>query len=111
MLEKALAPGNHWKDAYRVVEDNARNLIAALPPWEKLNTAQLVATLYIGTDDFTRQRVFSALKALASHGLADYWEAGPPETVTRFGKEITRRPKLWRAPPPKTCPHCGGRLI
>lgn len=110
IMEGALAPGVHWKDAYKVVEDSTRNLLMALVPGEKLTTAQLVATLYNGNDDFTRQRIFSALKALASHGLADCWEPGFAQEGTRFGKKATITPKHWRAPPAKTCPNCNWRL-
>lgn len=103
IMEGAMASDIHWKTAYKTVEDATRNLFTALPPGTRLTTKALAAELYKGANDFTIQRIFSALKANASHGLAEYWEPG--EVRKAFGKPGSG--KIWRAP---TAPLKGSTL-
>lgn len=106
--EAHLASDVHWKEAYAYVGERARTYL--LGQASTLTTTALATALYDGPDDFTTQRVFQALQALGAHALHDCWQPGEPVTARRFGKVTTIRPKVWRSPPAKTCPHCGGNL-
>lgn len=108
-IDEALGPGVHWKDAYRTVEFMVRAVLDNAPAGVNFPTAGLVAHLYDGDNEFTRQRIFKGLKACAAHGLVAYWTPGPAESWGNLG---TRRPKQWHRPTtaPRVCPHCGGML-
>lgn len=109
IMEQSMAASVHWKAAYQVIEDSARNFLLAAPPGKTYSTKELVAGLYNGNDHFTTQRIFAALKALAAHGLKDCWEPGPA-LPSRFGRAAGFS-KYWKAPPEgKRCPHCHGVL-
>jgi hypothetical protein len=100
--EATLAPSIHWREAYAAVEAEVRAVLLGLPEGKEVTTAMLVIRLYDGQNHQTKERLFSALKALAVHGLRDCWKAdGAGRTVAR---------KLWFKPPVKSCRHCGGAL-
>lgn len=105
-IEKALAPGVHWKDAYKFVGDAAMAVLVALPPDARLETIDLVEAIYPGERPDIDERIFRALKALAAYQLKDCWEHGPRKE--RFGKSVAA--KFWKKPIIKACPHCGGAL-
>ncbi len=104
--EAHLDAGVHWKEAYRYVTERARTFLLGMPGGSAVNTKALAFALYDGPNEFTTERLFQALKAQAAHDLHDCWQPGEP--VMRMGKQV--RPKVWRAPKAKTCPHCGGVL-
>lgn len=113
-----------WQDAYAFVEQEARSYLAGFPPERRIATEQLVESLFSeklarGPAAYVRQRIFKALAALATRGLADCVRRGV-EKQNRMGQTI--RPWTWGAPQvefnpeyevPRTvkaCPHCGGQL-
>lgn len=108
IMEQSMAASVHWKAAYQVIEDSARNFLLAAPPGKTYTTKELVAGLYNGNDHFTTQRIFAALKALAAHGLKDCWSPGQAAKVS-FGRTPGAQ-KIWAAPAVKRCPHCNGVL-
>lgn len=75
-----------------------------------LSTNELVEALYPeeqARGDHQRKRLYDVLRYLAELGdLRDWWFAGPP----RMWRGKPCRPKMWCAPKPKCCPHCGGEL-
>lgn len=107
-----LAPDRKWQDAYAGVEEEVKAFIETQV--SPLTTADLVERLYPeaaarGEGITARKRIYSALEALAKHGLKDYWEPGEARPL-KHNKSKLVTPKLWRAPPVKLCPHCGGML-
>lgn len=98
----ALAPVHDWRIAYPWVEAKAR---AILDPWLGfMTTTELANRIYDpeqAHDPKVRKRVFQALKALETHGLATYLTMGEPERVG--GVENGRR-RLWHAPRIGTTP-------
>lgn len=111
----ALAPEKEWRTAYPFIEAAAKAILENLtPPHLVLSTTQLADEIYSPAqahDTRVRKRVFQALKALATRGLAPYITLGEPEQIA--GMESGRR-KLWHAPSAvpkhKTCHVCGGPL-
>lgn len=108
--EAHMAPGVHWKEAYAYLGERTRTYLMTLPANKNVGTTNLATALYDGTDHFTQQRIFSGLKALAAHQLADCWSPGQPIISRIYGRDVMRTPKAWHAPKDKTCPHCGGKL-
>lgn len=109
IMEDILRASTHWKYAYDFIEQSTRNFLTqAAPPGATYGTKELVGALYAGDDAFIRQRIFAALKALASHGLKDCWSPGQAAKVS-FGRTPGAQ-KIWAAPAAKRCPHCQGVL-
>lgn len=114
--DEALAPEKQWQAAYGFVEERVKHLFDELQNPRHFATDELVEFLYPGdwargAGITARKRIYTALRALAKHGLADYCEPGPQRKLKHTGKLVT--PLIWRAPPPaepKLCPHCGGVL-
>lgn len=106
--EAELAEGIHWREAYAFVATRAKTLLLSIPG--HISTNALVSALYTGNDHYTRQRVYKALGAQATHSLAGWWQDGHPEVRRVMGRDQTVTPRIWRAPPAKKCPHCGGEL-
>ena len=104
LWETALAPEEPWQTAYAFVGEQARLYLINLPAGEEIGTSDFVKLLYEGSDRYTQQRVFKALKALAAHQLADCWTR-----AMRNGKRDGVY-KMWHRPQAKKCPHCGGLL-
>ncbi len=96
------AMGLEWQTAYPIVEAMAKFILGHMVPGaERISTAQLAESIYPTTGAFmcdVRKRVFKALEACASRGLAPYVELGPLEQI---GLTNGRR-KLWG--PPQTTP-------
>lgn len=109
-----LAPAVTWQDAYAAVEEQVRLLLSryAYQRPEGATTAEVVEALYPFGDTRgleglkARARIFKALAALATRGLADCATRGDPVT-NKMGKTV--RPWRWHAPDPnvvKSCPTC-----
>jgi len=103
----ALRPENDWRTAYAFVELEAKNLL--LIASGTYTTTELADAIYSPAeahDPKVRKRVFQALKALATRGLANYVTLQEPQEGA-FG---TTRRKLWHAPraitPAQCCPTC-----
>lgn len=104
--EAILAPFNPARECYGILKVAVVTYLEQHRGAPPLSTIDLVEAIYSGENDQTDQRIFSGLKAMAFVELRDYWDHGPEKTY--MGR--TMKPKLWRAPPAKTCPHCGGVL-
>lgn len=110
-----------WQEAYKAVEMAARDKLAGIE--RTLTTNELVEELY--PEQFAREagitarkRIYKALAALATRGLADCASRGEPRKL-RHAKKLVR-PWLWHAPTVelnpeavaantvRQCPHCGG---
>lgn len=98
-----LAQGIDWKIAYAEVERHARQiLIASVPTKSTIGTTALCEALFppefVRGDNalYIRRRIFKALQALATRGLADCATQGPP-MKRKFG---TIHPWLWHSPDP-----------
>ncbi|MGH7743722.1 MAG: hypothetical protein ACREQ5_02730 [Candidatus Dormibacteria bacterium] len=107
-----LAPAIPKSDAFPRVVTQAKHILAALGPGERVSTAALVDQLWPAEEVHTefdkraRQRIFDALKQESTRDLAAYNSSG--ETKIIMGKPA--RPRLWHLPEVKRCPHCGGAL-
>lgn len=91
-------------EVYTMMEKAVRAHLATLPCGVQISTAQLVDALY--SRDEERELAFRAIKTMGHGALADCWVAGPLKI--QYGKET--RPKQWRRPEPKACPHCGKEI-
>lgn len=108
-----LAAGVPWQEAYPVVEREARAFLSASPIADGgIRTAELIEHLYPeryarGDGIEVRKRMFKALGALRSRGLADCnTKSETPQKLGRTNRDIY--PPLWHAPKVRpTCPHCG----
>lgn len=122
---EALAEGVAWQKAYAEVEKQARAHLIANPCFDAgCTTEELVEALYpaklaLGDGILARKRIFKALKALATRGLADCASRGPARVLGNRKSGVKIRPWLWHDPTEpndeaegsgKTCPHCGGAL-
>lgn len=97
-----LAPGIHWQKAYADVEAAVKGYLEG--GGDTLSTNELVEALWPeqfarGEGITARRRLYKALLALATHGLADYCERGP-EKKLRHGTRVIQ-PWVWRAPKAK----------
>jgi len=107
----ALAPENDWRTAYPFVEVAARAILdtTGLSSWTTTELADAIYNPNEAHDPKVRKRVFQALKALATRGLASYCSVAPE--VARIGSIENARRKVWHAAraglvsPPK-CPTC-----
>lgn len=112
-----------WQEAYATVEREARHVLDNDPTLDgNLSTAELVERLYSeewarGDGITARKRIFKALRALTTRGLADCCHRGEERRLRHSNKMV--RPWLWHAPTSpnseaqgnaKACPHCGGLL-
>lgn len=119
---KALAPSVPATLASDTVANEARGLFATIDGRALfLSTTELADTLYApeharGEDGtVARKRLFSILRWLAAHTMAEYATPGEPVIRVRFGKKRAERPLVWHAPMNGTtataavrkCPHCG----
>ncbi len=114
----AMAQDVPWQKAYEVVRVQAAALLNhSVVAADGMSTTELVEALWPeryapGAFIFQRRRVFKALMALASRGLAEYCTLGPPK-LNRMRQTV--RPKRWHsrlhsvvaAPLVQRCPHCG----
>lgn len=98
---KQMGPHVPWQAAYAYVERMAKDFLTQ-HTGAHFTTLDLIEGLYDGTNDQTDNRIQAALNALAMHGLRDWFE------TESYAPGRTR--KIWRAPEPKACPHCGGKL-
>lgn len=118
----ALAPSVAWQSAYADVEKQARAHLTANPCIDDgCSTEELVEALYPlrlaqGDGILARRRIYKALAALATRGLADCATRGAPRNLGKT-KNTKIRPWLWHEPREKNpeskgniCPHCGGAL-
>lgn len=113
----ALAPHVGWQAAYGTVE-NAVKLAFASPvlDGQTLSTSALVEALYPeqfarGEGITARKRIYKALAALATRGLAAYATRGPERLLKHTNKLV--RPWLWHSAAPievAKCPHCGKEI-
>lgn len=101
--DEILAPSVPWQDAYAIVEREVRAFILATPAGRVsyLTTDEVVSGLY--PEQFAkkegvtaRKRLYKALAALATKGLADCVTRGEPRRLGNTKKMI--RPWLWHAP-------------
>lgn len=117
---RLLAEAVPWAEAYPAVEREARAhlIITAVDlPFVGISTAELVQALYSeqfakGEGITARKRIYKALAALATRGLADCCTKGEPRPLKHNKKKLVR-PWLWHAPKATEtakCPHCGGIL-
>lgn len=114
-LDKMLAPSVDWRQAYPVVEAEARIVLDVLAPGVELSTTELVDRIYTGTiDPQVRNRIFKALRAASERGLQRYCTRGEPE---RVGSVENARRTLWHAgkvevisPAKSCCEKCGRPL-
>lgn len=124
--DKALSPSVSWQEAYATVGRMARAHLEHNPMLDgDMSTADLVDALYPeewarGEGITARKRIFKALAALATRGLADCCHRGPERKLRHSGKMV--RPWLWHSPreanveaqaansKPIICPHCGGNF-
>lgn len=118
-----LAPDVPWQKAYASVEASARAHLIANPCFDAgCSTEELVEALYpkrfaIGDGILARKRIYKALAALATRGLADCATRGPERNLGHT-KNLKVRPWLWHEPTApndeaqgiRLCPHCGGKL-
>lgn len=109
-----------WQLAYAYVEANVREFLRDQISLA-YSTRELVEAIYPqqfarGDGILARKRIFKALTALATRGLADCCTRGEPK-LNRMKQTI--RPWIWHEPRtpnaeaignPKLCPHCGGAL-
>jgi hypothetical protein len=110
-LDRLLAPAVDWRQAYPVVEIEARIVLDVLAPGVELSITKLVDRIYTGTiDPKVRNRIFKALRAASERGLQRYCTRGEPE---RVGSVENARRTHWHAgkaeiiPPAKSCcPTC-----
>lgn len=107
-----VGPAVTWRDAYALVEEQARLHFRKLGA-ECLSTGAVVEALYpelaargeVGVK--ARARIFKALAALAERGLVDCATRGELR-LNGMGRNV--RPWLWHAPDPnvkRVCPACG----
>ncbi len=115
-----LAQGVDWKIAYAEVEKHAREILTrySYQRPDGVGTTELAEALlpaeFVRGDGtlYIRRRIFKALAALATRGLADC--ATPGETIK--GKFGPKRPWRWHAPTPgyvhapAVCKTCGRPL-
>lgn len=122
---RLLHPDVAWQTAYATVEAQARAHLSANPIFDGrkgISTDELVEALYPealarGDGILARKRIYKALKALTTRGLADCCERGE-ERLLKHSKTRKVRPWLWHEPGQvnaeaagkKFCPHCGGVL-
>lgn len=117
-----LAPEIGWKEAYQHVELTTRAWIINSPrlAHEPISTNELVEAMYpealaIGAGIAARHRIFKALMALATHGLADCCTRGPERK--RAHSNLPIRPWLWHHPKERNieavnkCPQCGQEIF
>lgn len=97
-----LAPDVGWKLAYAEVERVSRIMLTARPvPGDGHTTAEMVELLYPeaqarGDGILARRRIFKALDALATRGLADCAHRGAERKVKHGTRMI--RPWRWHEP-------------
>lgn len=118
--DTTLAPEVPWRQCYPVVEKHAREYLIHIPKDDYMTTAALVEAMYPYEDAAgrtaslqARRRLFSALDALAKHGLSDCFHLAARQKLKlgNYG-----RPKLWHNPgkqpakAPNVCPHCGKEI-
>ena len=113
-LQTALAADNAWQGAYEYAEESVRerlsdpDTVARLHlEQDTLSTNQIVELMWPeqfakGDGITARKRLYKALKALATRGLADCCERGPQVEVVIAGVKRFARPWRWHAP--KTTP-------
>lgn len=121
--DNAMHPTSPWQVAYGEVEREARYTLENDPTLDTdMSTAALVERLYPeewarGKGITARKRIFKALRALTTRGLADCCHRGAERRLRHSNKMV--RPWLWHAPTSpnseaqgnaKACPHCGGLL-
>jgi hypothetical protein len=111
-LQTALAADNDWQGAYAYVEESVRerlsdpDTVARLHlEQDTLSTNQIVELMWPerfakGDGITARKRLYKALKALATRGLADCCERGPQVEVVIAGVKRFARPWRWHAPKP-----------
>lgn len=109
-LQVALAADNGWQSAYAYVEETVRerlsdpDTVARLHlEADTLSTTALVELLWPeqfakGDGITARKRLYKALKALATRGLADCAERGVSEERVIGGVKRFARPWRWHAP-------------
>lgn len=97
-----LQPGTPWRTCYDQVEFHTRLYLKdTLNAGDLISTNTLVEALYParfakGEGITARRRMYKALAALATHGLADCCTKG---VETKFGRSAKMvRPWLWHAP-------------
>lgn len=115
-----LRPDAPWRDAYATVETSVRDYVQrVLNAGDLISTNTLVEALYParfakGEGITARRRMYKALAALATHGLADCCTKGAETKFGRSHKPV--KPWLWHAPRAMgvtlpvqkvCCPHCG----
>lgn len=112
---RLLAEAVPWAEAYPAVEREARAyLVVTTDGGLRCTTGELVEALYPeqfakGDGITARKRIYKALAALATRGLADCCTKGEPRPLKHNKKKLVR-PWLWHAPlakEPNRCPHCG----
>mgnify|MGYP003559721779 FL=1 len=119
-----LAPAVPAIEAYKSVEEAARLHLSMNPLFTEvgITTNELVEALYPealarGDGVLARARIYKALAALATRGLADCATRGQPRKLKHMNKTV--RPWLWHEPGEKNpeaqdgvkrCPHCNGEL-
>lgn len=109
-LQVALATDNDWHSAYAYVEETVRgrlsdpDTVARLHlEQDTLSTTDLVELLWPqqfvqGDGILARKRLYKALKALATRGLADCCERGQQEERVIGGVKRFAHPWRWHAP-------------
>lgn len=106
----ALDPNNSWQKAYETVHHEARGYLTQMPG-PSISTNALVEALFPlmstrGAGAEARDRIYKALKALATHDMKDCATYKDPEML--YGKQIRRT--IWLKPRPK-CEACNGTGI
>lgn len=106
-----LAPHKHWRTAYALVEQEAKEFLETLASGERVTTTALVEILYDETfqQPVIKKRVFKALHALQTRELRDYCTRGEPEKI---GNVENARRTYWHKPTgdavsaKSVCPTC-----
>lgn len=102
---RLLAEAVPWAEAYPAVEREARAYLQISfcgAVMQNMTTGELVEKLYSeqfakGEGITARKRIYKALAALATRGLADCCTKGEPRPLKHNKKKLVR-PWLWHAP-------------
>lgn len=117
-MERELAKDRPWQSAYAYVQECAIDILNRVPAGQTLDTSTLVKRLYTSQgsyEEHIHKRIYQALKALATRGLADYMTLGPATVI--HGKIAHR--KMWHASqkrpalpvePKEKCFNCGKEM-
>lgn len=117
-MERELAKDKPWQSAYAYVQECAINHLNHLQASQTIPTKKLVEALYTSQgsyEEHIHKRIYQALKALATRGLADYMTLGPATVI--HGKIAHR--KMWHASqkrpalpaePKEKCFNCGKEM-